>query len=80
MTWNPKQRLLTIEEAAKSVGRPPSTIRRWLAEGRLTPYARQGRSPLILESDALLAEADTRTKRARTVTGTWDNVGTPRER
>lgn len=58
MTWRPEQRLLTIGEAAVSVERPESTVRRWLSEGRLTPFAFQGRRPLILESAILALEAD----------------------
>jgi excisionase family DNA binding protein len=54
--WNPHQRLLTIEEAARSVGRPASTIRRWLTEG-LTVFARLGHRPLILEADLLAFES-----------------------
>lgn len=71
MTWDPTRRLLTIEEAARSVGRPASTIRRWLAEGRLTPTAKLGpRRPLILESDVLDCDADTAHKIRGTVGGT----------
>lgn len=57
MTWNPAARLLTIDEAADSIDRPASTIRRWLAEGRLTPHAFHGRRNLILEADLLRVEA-----------------------
>lgn len=63
MTWHPELRLLTIEEAADSVRRPASTIRRWLAEGRLTPRASHGRRPLLLEADVL--EVDGNTRRGR---------------
>lgn len=62
MTWEPERRLLTVAEAAASVGRPASTIRRWLAEGRLQPHARRGGSPLILEAHLLEVEAATRRK------------------
>lgn len=58
MTWEPGRRLLTIAEAAASVGRPASTVRRWLAEGRLVVSAHRGASPLILESDVLEADAE----------------------
>jgi hypothetical protein len=58
--WEPDRRLLTIEEAARSVARPQSTIRRWLAERRVVPVAWQGRRPLLLESDVLAVDADPR--------------------
>lgn len=67
MSWEPERRLLTIPEAARSVGRPQSTIRRWLSEGRLRIFGKQGRNPLILESDLLEADADTVRSRPRTV-------------
>lgn len=59
MTWDPDARLLTIPEAAKSVGRPESTIRRWLAERRITPTGYMGRRALLLEADVLQVDADT---------------------
>jgi len=59
MTWHPDRRLLTIEEAAQSVDRPASTIRRWIAEGRLRTVGKQGRRALILEAHLLEADADT---------------------
>lgn len=59
MTWEPDLRLLTIPEAAKSVDRPESTIRRWIAERRLRVTAKQGRRALILEADLLEADAET---------------------
>jgi hypothetical protein len=71
--WDPHARLLTIEEAAKSVQRPASTIRRWLTEG-LRVHARLGSRPLILEADLLRHEAKVR----RTVRRIWDNKN-PRE-
>lgn len=67
MSWHPDQRLLTIPEAAASVDRPQSTIRRWLAEGRLRQAGAQGRRTLILESDLLEADADTTRSRPRIV-------------
>jgi excisionase family DNA binding protein len=60
MTWDPTCRLLTIEEAAESAQRPTSTLRRWVSEGRLAPYARLGRRSLFLESDVLRVDGDTR--------------------
>lgn len=65
MTWQPDRRLLTLEEAAASVHRPASTIRRWLAEGRLRATGRQGRRALILESDVLEADASTTRSKPR---------------
>ena len=59
MSWDPHERLLTIPEAAKSVDRPESTIRRWISEGRLTPRARMGRRALLLEADVLQVDGDT---------------------
>lgn len=55
--WDPTARLLTIEEAAASIHRPPSTIRRWISQGTLTVTARYGHRPLILEAHLLAAEA-----------------------
>ena len=66
--WDPNQRLLTITEAADSVDRPESTIRRWLTQG-LRTYATHGRRPLILEADVLAYDAKVRTP----VTPRWDN-------
>lgn len=60
MTWHPHRRLLTIGEAAQSVGRPRGTLDRWVSEGRLKPYATRGRRKLYLESDVLRVDADTR--------------------
>ncbi len=67
--WDPEQRLVTIREAAVSIGRPESTIRRWICERRLIPFARQGRRPLLLESDVLQVDADTLRPQPGTVTG-----------
>ena len=73
--WDPHARLLTIPEAAKSIDRPESTIRRWLSQGDLCPYAHTGRNPLILESELL----DTEAKMRRPVTPPRDNRRPPRE-
>lgn len=59
MTWKPHQRLLTINEAAESIERPPSTVRRWISEGRLTHTATHGWRKLYLESDVLAVDAAT---------------------
>lgn len=59
-TWRPEQRLLTIDEAAESVMRPASTIRRWVSEKRLTVRAKRGRQQLVLESDVLEVDGNTR--------------------
>lgn len=67
MTWDPACRLLTIEEAAATVQRPASTIRRWVSEHRLTPVARYGRKTLYLEADVLRVDADTTTRQHRSV-------------
>lgn len=74
--WDPYLRLLTIDEAAESVRRPSSTIRRWLTEGRIAPVARMGRQPLLRESEVLATDARLR----RPVTPTRDNGKPPRER
>ena len=55
--WDPHARLLTIAEAADSIDRPKSTIRRWLSEGEVRPFAYYGPNPLILESELLDTEA-----------------------
>jgi excisionase family DNA binding protein len=60
MSWHPSKRLLNMPEAARSIGRPQSTIRRWISEGRLPVFARQGRRVFVLESDLLKAEAEAR--------------------
>lgn len=67
MSWHPDRRLLTVEEAAESVHRPVSTIRRWISEGRLNVAGRQGRRALIRESDLLETDADTVRTRPRIV-------------
>lgn len=59
MSWDPDARLVTIREAALSIDRPESTVRRWVSEGRLTPKARQGKRWLLLEADVLRVDADT---------------------
>lgn len=73
MSWDPNRRLLTIAEAANSVERPESTLRRWISEGRLKPAARMGKTGLYLEADVLKAEAEARASRARPVGIAWDN-------
>jgi len=60
MTWHPHRRLLTITEAAVSIDRPASTLRRWVSEGRLEPAAESDRARYYLESDVLAVEAATR--------------------
>ena len=64
--WDPNKRLLTINEAAHSIHRPESTIRRWISEGRLKPRAFRWQSfrnqDLYLEADILKVEAATRHK------------------
>ena len=62
-TWNPYRRLLTINEAAASIDRPASTIRRWISEGLLEPAATNGRTRYYYESDVLQVEKETRRKR-----------------
>jgi len=42
--------MLTIVEAADRVGRSPSTLRRWIREGRL-PASSEGRRQLIEPAD-----------------------------
>ena len=64
--WHPEARLLTINEAACSISRPASTIRRWISEGRLEPTAWLGWQALYLEADILAVEAATRCKQKRT--------------
>jgi len=64
--WDPHARLLTITEAAASIDRPASTIRRWISEGRLKPTAWLGWQALYLEADILDVEATTRRKQKRT--------------
>lgn len=59
MSWDPHARLVTIPEAALSIDRPESTIRRWISEGRLRTMGRQGRRTLLLEADVLQTDADT---------------------
>jgi len=68
--WDPHARLLTITEAAASIDRPASTIRRWISEGRLKPTAWLGWQALYLEADILTVEATTRRKQNRTRTDT----------
>ena len=62
-SWDPHERLLTLDEAADSIQRPASTIRRWITEGRLTPHATMGRRQLLLEADVLRVDAETRRRR-----------------
>lgn len=67
MTWQPDRRLLTVDEAADTVDRPASTIRRWVFEGRLKATARQGHRWLYLEADVLAVDAATRKRTTRSV-------------
>lgn len=67
MSWDPTQRWVTIEEAARSVARPPSTIRRWISEHRITPVAKLGRRTLLLEADVLQVDGDTTRQQRGTV-------------
>jgi excisionase family DNA binding protein len=60
--WDPHLRLLTIAEAADSIDRPESTIRRWISEGRLEPAATNGRTRYYFESDILTVEAACRSR------------------
>ena len=68
MNWHPHRRLLTITEAAASINRPASTIRRWVSEGRLEAAAQSDRARYYLESDVLAVEAATRHHRTSAVT------------
>jgi hypothetical protein len=61
--WDPSYRLLTYEEAGRSADRPPSTIRRWVSEDRLTVLAWMGRSALVLEADVLRVDGEMRRDR-----------------
>ncbi|GAB3080932.1 hypothetical protein GCM10027053_51770 [Intrasporangium mesophilum] len=65
MSWQPERRLVTIAEAAKSVDRPESTVRRWLAEGRLKSNFTYDGAPLVLESHALRVDAEDRRRGGR---------------
>lgn len=58
--WDPQTRLLTPREAAESIQRPYSTVRRWIHEDRLKPHARRGKRYLYLEVDVLRVDAETR--------------------
>lgn len=50
--------MLTVPEAARSTGRNPETIRRWIREGKL-PARKVGTQHLIDEQDlALLDESE----------------------
>lgn len=50
--------MLTVPEAARSTGRNPETIRRWIREGKL-PARKVGTQHLIEEEDlALLGDGD----------------------
>ena len=73
--WDPYLRLVTIAEAAESVQRPESTIRRWISEGRITPLAYMGRQPLLRESDVTRADA----ARCRPRLRQWRNMNGPRD-
>jgi hypothetical protein len=57
--WDPYARLLTAAAASLSVDRPYSTIRRWISEGKLKPFASQGTTRFYLESDVIALDAVT---------------------
>lgn len=57
--WDPYARLLTASAASLSVDRPYSTIRRWISEGKLKPFASQGTTRFYLESDVIALDAVT---------------------
>lgn len=48
--------LLTANEAAAGVGVTAHTIRRWVRDGLLQPYAMQGRTRLYLARDVVEAQ------------------------
>ena len=47
--------MLTVPEAARSTGRNPETIRRWIREGRL-PARKVGTQHLIEDQDLVLLD------------------------
>lgn len=49
--------MLTVPEAARSTGRNPETIRRWIREGKL-PARKVGTQHLIDEEDLALLNED----------------------
>jgi len=57
--WDPYARLLTAVDASLSVDRPYSTIRRWIWEGKLKPFATQGAKKFYLEADVIALDAIT---------------------
>ena len=57
--WDPYARLLTALDASRAVDRPYPTIRRWIAEGKLKPFASQGTKKFYLESDVIALDAVT---------------------
>lgn len=63
--WNPERRLITINEAALTIDRPASTIRRWASEGRIPCIVIVNRKHYYRELDILRVDAAThRTRRA----------------
>lgn len=57
--WDPYARLLTAYDAARAVDRPYPTIRRWIAERKLKPFASQGNTKFYLEADVIALDAKT---------------------
>ena len=57
--WDPYARLLTAIGASLAVDRPYPTIRRWISEGKLKPFATQGTKKFYLESDVIALDAIT---------------------
>ena len=57
--WDPYARLLTAVGASMAVDRPYPTIRRWISEGKLKPFATQGTKKFYLESDVIALDAIT---------------------
>lgn len=65
--------LVTLAEAASRLGKPESTVRRWLSERRFAAVDRQGSAVLVGWGDVVEAEYRTRQRKPRPkfrVTGT----------
>jgi len=67
--------LITIQDAAKRAERHASTIKRWIADKRLTPHKRgKGKTaPVMVEARELMALLADQTPRARVVASQSDH-------
>lgn len=66
--------LVTLSEASGRIGKPESTLRRWLSEGRFVEHGRLGKASLVGWGDVVETEYLTRRRKPRTPAQVLDNT------